>query len=200
MLGLSFTVFAQQRGITDQGEEVLLYDDGTWKFADESMAEAPEIPVNPQPMARAEASTFLVKSKRLQMGVYLDPKTWSFKAAENNPEAEFEFQMRGEDLYAMFISEGVSIPLTTLRNIALENGKMVAPDLRIDREEYRTVNGLQVLMLQMSGTMQGIEFTYLGYYYSNDAGTVQLVCYTAQNLIDAYRKDAEALLNGLVVY
>ena len=85
-----------------------------------------------------------------------------------------------------------------MKSIAFENAKSAAPDIRIVDEEYRIVNGTKVLMIQMSGTIQGIKFTYYGYYYSNENGTIQLLTYTATNLLKEYNQDIEAFLNGLV--
>ena len=53
--------------------------------------------------------------------------------------------MKEKDLYGMAIVEAFEIPLETLRNLALENGKSVAPDLKVVEEEYRIVNGNKVL-------------------------------------------------------
>ncbi len=189
---------AQMKAVTETGEEVILYDDGKWKYLNEDQLSENEIPTNESIFERGEKSTFLLKSSNLDVGIYLNPKKWSFKKATNNPEAEYELQLKDGDLYGMVITEKVEIPLKTLKSIALENGKAAAPDLRIVKEEYRTVNGLKVLLLQMNGTMQGIKFSYYGYYYSNTDGTIQLVTYTAQNLLDSYRPDIEELLNGLV--
>lgn len=102
------------------------------------------------------------------------------------------------DLYGMVITEQIEIPLTTLKTLALENGKKVAPDLRIIKEEYRHVNGKKILMLQMHGTMQGIKIAYIGYYYSNSNGTIQLVSFTSQNLVNKFYTEIQTLLNGLV--
>ncbi len=66
------------------------------------------------------------------------------------------------------------------------------------KEEYRMVNGIKVLMLQMEGTTQGIKFTYLGYYYSNSNGSVQFVTYTSQSLFAKFKAQSEELLNGIV--
>ncbi len=190
--------FAQQKAVTELGEQVILYDDGTWKYEDEKDAEKKEIPTNPKSFEKDSRSTFLLKSNKLNVGVYLNPKKWSFKKSEDNPDAEYELQLKGEDMYAMVISEQVEIPLNTLKSIALENGKAAAPDLRVVHEEYRSVNGIKVLLLQMDGTMQGIKFSYYGYYYSNENGTIQFVTFTSQNLLSGYKSDSEKLLNGLV--
>ncbi|RZT00145.1 hypothetical protein [Aquimarina brevivitae] len=202
LVGLGLLVFnlalAQQRGVTDTGEEVILYADGTWKYQNNQEAIEKEIPTNPEKFTKDEASTFLLKSSKVNVGFYLNPKLWSFQKAVENPEAEFEFQLKDEDLYGMILSEKVEIPLETLKFIALENSRSVAPDVSVVKEEYRNVNGLKVLLLQLNGTMQGIKFTYYGYYFSSSNGTIQFITYTSQNLMETYKSACEKLLNGLV--
>jgi len=187
---------AQKTAITDTGEEVILYPDGTWKS--KSVVKVTVIPLNPKKFAKPTTSTFLLKSTRVNIGVWLDPKVWSFKKADENEEGEYELQLKGGDLYAIMITEKVEIPLETLKGIAVENARSVSPDVTIVKEEYRTVNNVKVLLLQMSGTIEGVKFTYFGYYYSNANGTVQLLTYTSQNLFASYQVNAEALLNGFV--
>lgn len=189
---------AQLRAVTETGEEVILFEEGTWKYANHIGYEETETPTNPQPFTKDEESSFLVKSNILNVGVYINPKAWTFKKSSNNEDAEYEFGFKNGDLYGMFISEKFEIPLETLKSIAFENCVGMAPDLKIVQEEYRTVNGKKMLMLQMNGTTQGIKFSYYGYYFSNSNGTVQFVTYTAQNLIDTYISDIETLLNGFV--
>ena len=96
------------------------------------------------------------------------------------------------------ITEGIEIPLLSLRDIAIENARRAAPDLEIKKEEYRTVNGVKVLCLQMNATIRGIPFSYLNYYYSSKSGSIQLLTYTSANLFNGYRSRMEMLLNGLV--
>ena len=189
---------AQEKAVTDTGEEVILYADGTWSYLD-SESEVKEIPVNKKPFEKSKNASFLLKSSRVNLGFWLDPKKWSFKKASNNGDAEYELQLKGGDLYGMIITEKVEVPLETLKDIAIENGRAVAPDLKIVKEEYRTVNGTKVLLIQMNGSTQGIKFSYYGYYYSNSSGTIQFVTYTSQNLLDSYVNDCEELLNGIVV-
>lgn len=197
-LSLNALIYAQTRAVTETGDPVILYDNGTWKFENEEVIEAKEIPLNPKEFFKNDNATFLIKSSKINLGFWIDPKKWLFKKAVDNPDAEYELQLKGEDLYGMIISEKMEIPIETLKTIALENGKSVAPDLQIEREEYRVVNGLKVLLLQMSGNMQGIKFAYYGYYFSNSSGTIQFVTYTAKNLLEDYKKNSEELLNGIV--
>ena len=189
---------AQQKAVTETGEEVILYDDGTWIYQDENQLTDKEIPTNPNKFEKDEESTFLLKSNNLNVGFWLNPKIWSFKKAVENPDAEYELQLKDGDLYGMIITEKVEIPLENLKLIAIENGKAVAPDFKIVKEEYRNVNGLKVLNLQLNGTMQGVKFTYYGYYYSNENGTVQFITYTSQNLMESFKPVSDKLLNGIV--
>lgn len=191
-------VQSQQKAVTGNGEEVILYDNGTWEYQNIEDQKANEIPVNSKKFKKEKESTFLVKSNKINVGFWVNPKKWTFSKALTNDEAEYEFELKGEDLYGLAITEKLEIPLKTLKSIALENGREAAPDLKVVNEEYRTVNGLKVLFLQMNGTMQGIKFSYYGYYFSNENGTVQFVAFTSQNLLDSYVPEIEKLLNGLV--
>ena len=190
---------AQKKAVTENGEEVILYDDGTWDYLNSQDYLVTQIPINPKAFEKGKNSTFLLKSNRLNVGFWLDPKAWSFRKSTENPDAEYEFNMKEEDLYGMVLTEKFEIPLQSLKLIAVENAKEVAPDLKVIKEEYRNVNGLKVLLLHMNGTMQGIKVSYYGYYYSNETGTVQFITYTSQNLMNTLIEEGEKLLNGLVV-
>jgi hypothetical protein len=199
-LFLTLPLFAQQKAVTENGEEVLLYADGTWQYASEKIDSAAlQIAVNPYQFVKGDKSTFLLKSNKVPVGIWLDPKKWNFKKSTNNEFAEYDISSKNGDLYGMLIPEKIEIPLERLREVALGNGKKVSSDLRVVQEEYRTVNGLKVLMIQMDGTVSGIKLSYFGYYFSSEKGTVQLIMYTSQNLFNDYKKACEEFLNGFVV-
>ena len=189
---------AQQKAVTDTGEDVFLYDDGTWRYAEERADVPTDIATNPKEFSKPAKASFLVKSTIVKNGVWIDQKKWTFRKATNNESAEFEFQLKDGDLYGMLIAEKIEIPLITLRKIALDNARNAAPDIKVTKEEYRTVNGLKVLLLQMEGTMQGIKVAYYGYYFSDANGTVQLITYTAQSLLPEHVSISEDFLNGFV--
>lgn len=195
----TFAVQAQQKAVTEVGDEVLLFDNGTWRYADNRPSQSSTtVRTNPDRFVKDADATFLLKSTKVDIGVWLDPTEWSFQKAKDNPEAEYELQLKGEDLYGMIIAEKLEIPIENLKDIALENGREAAPDLYVVQEEYRIVNGLKVLFLQLNGTLQGIKFTYYGYYYSSPSGTVQFITYTSQGLLSSYIEDCEKILNGFV--
>ncbi|HAO46654.1 MAG TPA: hypothetical protein DCQ97_06990 [Chitinophagaceae bacterium] len=190
---------AQIQAVTSNGDEVVLYNDGTWKYVKKNDENAVKIDTNRTAFLKSKEAAFLVKSNIVPVGVYLNSKKWSFKKADRDGEAEYSFQLKSKDGYGMMMAERVEIPLESLRNIALENAKEASPDVKITHEEYRNVNGVKVLCMQMDGTIQGIKFSYLGYYFSFEKGTIQFITYTAQSLLSEYRQDMEELLNGFVL-
>ena len=201
MLLLASTVFihAQIKAVTETGDEVFLYQDGTWKYLAETGAtDESESKTNETVFTRDKASTFLKKSKRANVVVWINTKIRSLTNNPTNEDAEIQVEKRTGDIYAMLITEKIQIPLESFKSIALQNAKNAAPDIKIIKDEYRNVNGKKVLMLQMSGTVQGIKVVYFGYYYSSEKGTTQLISYTGENLFKAHMTEMEVLLNGLV--
>jgi len=195
---LPFCIFSQINGVTEFGDQVVLYDDGTWVYINQDITLDEEIKTNPNEFTKSDAAKFLLKSNIVNIGVWLNAKEWKFSKAINNEDGEYELVLKNEDLYGTIITEKIEIPLKSLREIALSNARDVAPDTNIENQEYRKVNGIEVLMLEMSGTLSGINFGYKGYYYSNESGTVQMILYSAKNLMKSYDAKIETLLNGLV--
>jgi len=190
---------AQKTAVTDEGEIVNLYDDGTWEYQDEIDETTVAITTNPFPFKKSIDAKFFLKSKVNDSAFYIDTKKWQHAAATNNADAEYEFTLKGGDLYAMAITERISIPLTVLKNAVLTNARAAAPDIRVVHEEFRIVNNQTVLQMEMTGSIDGLEITYFGYFLSTSAGTTQWLVYTGSNLMNEYRKEIETLLNGITV-
>ncbi|MDB5282200.1 MAG: hypothetical protein JWO06_1275 [Bacteroidota bacterium] len=192
------TCKAQTSAVTSKGDEVILYDNGTWKYANKIDTNT-KIETNKTAFVKGSSATFKVSSTNVSsVGINIDPKKWTFKKGETGEAAEFNFELKDKEAYGMVITEKTEVPLMTLKGIALENAKSAAPDISVVKQEYRTVNGLKVFYMQMQGTIQGIDISYCGYYYSSPKGTVQFLTYCGTKLLPQYRAEMEALLNGLV--
>jgi hypothetical protein len=178
----SVTVLAGQNAITDTGDKVILYEDGTWVYADDTKSSSMVIETNPRTFSKPPQATFLLKSTTNNAAVWIDTDKWIFRKGDPDKSAEYDFQLKGKDLYGMAITEEIAMPMATLADLALVNARQAAPDARIARQEYRTVNGKKVLYMEISGTIQGIRFTYIGHYHTDEAGATQLITYTATNL------------------
>ena len=191
-------VLASQRAITDTGDEVILKNDGTWTYSSQAPKKSGKIKTNKTIFKKPKASGFQLKSKKNNSAFWINPAKWSFKKAVSNTEAEYEFQLKGKDLYGMAVTEEIQIALESLVDLALTNAQSAAPDARITKKEYRKVNGKKVIYMEIQGTIQSIKFTYMGYYYSNESGSTQLITYTATNLVPKYKRDVNDFLNGLI--
>ena len=53
---------AQTKAITDTGDEVILYSDGTWKYANAEKQTITEIKTNPNVFEKGSEASFLLKS------------------------------------------------------------------------------------------------------------------------------------------
>lgn len=198
--GIGHAALAQISAITNKGDQVLLNADGTWKYVSKTEEAEYSIPESKVVYTKPKASEFKVNSNVVEgLGVYLNPKEWTFKKSETGEAAEYNFDLKDKDAYGMLISERIEIPIENLMNIAIDNARSAAPDIKVVSREYRMVNGLKVLCMQMDGTIQGIAFSYFGYYYSSPKGTVQFLTYTSSSLLKDYRAKMEELLNGLSV-
>ena len=199
---LFFTILsnAQMNAVTENGDEVLLYKNNTWKYSNDSLNVAIEILKNDKLFIKDKKSSFLVKSSKANVGVWINPKNWNFTKAKPDSPSDFSFNHKELDIYGMLVAEKTEIPVESLIDIAYENGLEAAPDIKIVKKEYRNVNGLEVIMMKMKGTIQGIKFIYYGYYYSNSEGAFQFLTYTSQNLFNEYENDMINLLNGFTEY
>lgn len=196
---LSFTSNADQKAVTEEGDIVILNSNGSWEYVDNKVNKATEILLNKNSFKKGKESTFTLKSKKNNSVFSIDPKAWAFEKGNSIGDSEYAFKLKGGDLYGMAITEAIEIDLVNLPQVALDNAKNVAPDVRITKQEYRVVNDNKVIYLEMAGTIQGIKFKYLGYYYSDESGTTQYLTYTGTNLAGKYKPEIEKFLNGFSI-
>ena len=197
LLLLATTSYAGQEAVTDTGEKVILNSDGTWVYADKTPKPALKIETNKKKFAKPNDSTFLVKSTRNNSAYWINSSKWTFKKAQESAAAEYQFHLKGKDLFGMAITEEIEMPMESLADAALSNARNVASDAKIIMQEYRIVNGKKLIYMQIGCTIKGINFIYNGYYYSNPAGSTQLVVYTAANTASKYMTEISDFLNGL---
>lgn len=200
LLLATLPVLAAQNAVTENGAVVILNEDGTWKYADDSRRGGYEIPENKTSFRKDASQSFQIKSTRNNAAVWVDPKQWVFRREEGAVNAaEYRFKARDSDLYGMLITEQIEISLDNLPDLAYENARSFAPDVRVVSKEYRTVNGVRLVHLRMEGTAKGAKFIYLGYYYADKNGSTQLVAYTSANLVDKFQQQIDTFLNGFAL-
>jgi hypothetical protein len=191
-LALASPLAAQERVTTASGRVVLLYPDGTWKYAPTATA-----PPSGKGHNRPAEATARVDFARGRGSLFYDPTKWQETKAKE--PGRINLVHTEGDAYAIIIAERLQMSIDALRDLALNNAKAAAPDAQIVSQETRRVNGHDVMALQITGSMQGIGFVYFGYYYVGSEGTFQLLTYTAKNLFDEYKPQFERLLDGFTL-
>jgi len=156
----SISVYASQTAVTDTGDVIILNDNGTWKYKDR--VDATSISINSHKFVTPKSSTFLLKSQKNSSAFWINAKKWRFVKGPTEGATEYNFELKSQDLYGMAITEGLDIPLESLGEIAFENASSAAPNAKLLEKEYRTVNNQKILYMKFSGTIQGIDFTYIG--------------------------------------
>ena len=183
---------SQEKAVTSVGRKVLLYPDGTWK--EDSAGSRVETSAG---NTRPAASTVKASILKGRASIYFNPNKWKAKGPEEGGRSTF-IHVDG-DAQAMLITERIQMPLASLEKVALDNAKAAAADATLVFKEMRRVNGLELLVLQIKGTVSGTPFHYYGYYYAGEKGVIQAITFTAQNLFPEYRTDFEEFLNGLTL-
>lgn len=194
---LAVPLHAQERATTANGRAVLLYPDGKWKYAPALVESDKHKGADAVERNRPASATEKLDLAKGKLALYYDPGKW--KPVPRNEPGRLSLLHNEGDGYSLILAERLEVSLDALRNIALQNALNAAPDARITSERRLKVNGVEVMELQIRGTIQSIPFVYLGYYYSGKEGSIQLLTYTASNLFDEYRDDFQELLDGFVV-
>ena len=102
-------------------------------------------------------------------------------------------------MFALVIAERILVPLGTLKKGAVDNWRSVDKNVKVVLEEKRTVNGKEVLCLTAEVESEEVAFTFHGYYYSGEVGSIQVLTWTGRNLFKEVKPELEAFLNGFEI-
>jgi hypothetical protein len=152
----------------------------------------PPPPAAAQTLLSADNGLLLVNNGT--MGIKYDPQKW--RKTESKDPGRFTFRHIVGDGFALVIAERLEVPIDSLPAIALANAQKMDSNARITTKEKHDVNGVDVWFLKIEADARGIPFTYYGYYYGGNSGTVQMITYTGRNLASEYEKDFMEFLNG----
>ncbi len=198
---LSYQTEAQIKAVTDEGKEVVLFDNGTWKFANDSDAKVLEtITNNETPFTKDKASTFLYRCKKVNAGIYVNPKIWKITDAFKAPMIEYAFTNNlNSSIFGIVVSETAEIgSLKNLKELIVISTQNRADYFKLKESEYRTVNGLKVLYLRYLVNTKGLDFEYQTYAYLTENGYCAITGYAFAKNFDQSKAELDRFLNGLV--
>jgi hypothetical protein len=197
---LGFTVFLSAatpdakttRATTEEGRQVILRSDGTWAYLPQPAKESPKV----VRYNKSPGAVLKINAPHGEFAMWVDPKRW--KQAKTEEGKIFLEAVDGKG-YGLMISEAISIPTASLKEMALHNAQKLDPSAHVVAEEKRIVNNREILCLEMEALYMNIPVTYYGYYYSGSSGNVQLVTYTSRTQFPALKSQFTDFLNGLEI-
>lgn len=148
-----------------------------------------------RPVVRPADATTVHNTRRGSFKFWYNPAKW--KPAPENPDGRIQFQLVGHEAFMVLIPEGTPLPIAQLKTVALENARQSGSDARIVSEEFRSIAGREVLQLQINVTIDATPIAFIGYYFGDPKGSVQLVGFTAQGDLARYRANILEGLDGL---
>lgn len=189
-------VLGQINAVTEDGYQIQVFEDGTWKYVDSTLNEKRFIKENDSLFKVPQNSTLNISSQVLDIHFMLDDKEWYYIPSPTSDVSEYSFNNKTAEIYGLVISEKASIPLENLRNIALINARDNVENLKVIKEEFRTVNDLKVLYLCFEGEVEKLSLRYNNYYYSGEDGIVQFITYAQKDIAIDHTDRIFNLLNG----
>jgi len=186
---------AQQYATTDEGKRVLLKDNGLWEIVVEEEA----FGGSPVYFSKSPKSKQAVKGKLIPYEIWYSNEKWTVLGKSENSLAEYTLKHKDGDVMAAVVAERIQVDLDKLVEIALNNLKNSASEYRIVDWKNATINNNVGKLLRINAIVQGIDFTYLIFYFSNERGSFQLMTFTSNNLFADYEKDLMELISGFVI-
>lgn len=186
----------QINAVTEDGYQIQVFDDGTWKYVDTTLNEKRFIKKNDSIFKVPQNSTVNISSKTVDINIMFNEDDWIYNPSPQQDFTEFLFTNKQVEIYGLVISEKAKIPLENLRNIALINARDNVENLKIIEEEYRLVNDLKVLYMCFEGELEELQIRYNNYYYSGVDGVVQFITYARKDIATNNASKMFNLLNG----
>ncbi len=205
-------VIGQIKAVTENGDTIYVYNNGTWSFTDEEpVATDPQleflkrtlvIDTIQEKFQVAAVATKAAKNKFGLFDIMYDEKQWDRipPGKLNNDEAEMAFISKNNDIYCLVISEEAEIGKENILKIAL--GMMesrTGGKVELLKVEHREVNGTGILSGQFKVDISGMVLTFDSYYYSSPKGTVQFTTWAGSSVWEKNQKKIKDFLNGLII-
>lgn len=215
LLAYGTVLSAQVKAITEFGDTIYVFDDGTWGFSPDDelddklegeefdyLEEIIKIDTITAPFVVSNKTNKEARSKFDFFTIKYNSNEWKrLPPAELNPIAEIAFKAKNRDIYCMVITEELEIGQENLFKIALNNAKEKSGnEVDLKFAEHRTINGAEVIRAVYTVNINGLHLIFDAYFYSTEKGSIQFMTWTGNNLWEKCKDQEIAhLLNGLVV-
>ena len=179
------------RAVTEDGRRVLLGADGKWRF---------DAKARPGSATATEGgSPYQTSVKKITLN--FNTAEWMLTAKRDGEASNKRlFQHRNLPIYAMVIADELPASNESLKAAIFSNASSGGFTTTTLIDQSKQLSGHQIGEVRFAAANKsGMEFVFSSYYYADEDGNVQLMCYTAQSLFHKYQAECEKLLNGLSI-
>lgn len=204
----AYSATAQVRAVTEDGDSIYVYDDGTWTYElkeenegnpfEELLDINVQFDTSTTPFTKPENAKQKITSKFEFFDLYYNSDDWErVPPGKINAEAELAFKHKKTDIYSTVITEEIEIGVGMTYKVAIMNAEEGSGNpVKVLKKEIRNVNGVEMLHTVFEANFAGFEATFVNNYYSGEFGTVQILTWTSTNIVDKYYQDMLDLING----
>lgn len=153
----------------------------------------------PQSPASTRNGAGVVTVLRGHASIHYDDSQWQVDTENKVEPGSSQYVHHSGELYMKVIPERIQIHLPQLVDIGFNNVLKVDANAQVTREGSQRINGLDMSFREIEATVNGIPLTFYAHYYSDEAGSIQLVGWTGRALMDEYRGTIEQFVRGFQV-
>jgi hypothetical protein len=152
-------------------------------------ADAPPL-IGPEVSPQPKTASFLKGHDNIRY----DGANW--KSEDTRDRSTVQFAHSSGGAWIKVISEPLLVPIDKMADVALANARSVDPKASEIRRGFRLVNGLRVAFLEYAATIENYPIIFYAHFYSDDAGTLQIIGWSSKTTIESYRSKIESFVSG----
>lgn len=196
------------KAITTDGRRIILFDDGTWKYDLEpipvesgtAVPDTAEDLYNKQVGGEYQTSPYNKKewrSNRTKFSVWFNPKKWKMNLMNNTPPTEVSFHFI--DIVCGVLTERLDVDMETWVHTTKLYRKQNFPSMKIQKEEWRTVNGLNVYFMEWETGDNRTNLKCYSYFTKSSTELLQMTVSGPPSVAIDRQEEIFRILNGLVL-
>jgi len=170
----------------------------SFKIDDAGQSPPVATPSSQPPTTKPVGQAGVVKSNKASFEISYDPQKWELASSSEAP-IEFSFKHSDGEAFINIISERTAIPTEILKKAFMKNIEGKASDVKIVEEKEVKIGDTPGISLILDLKADGVPLTFYNYLWSGNSGTVQVMCFCAQNIFNDHKDDFQKFMNGIVI-
>ncbi len=118
---------------------------------------------------------------------FIDFDKTAWQLLPSAQQGRYMLKSSAGEAYALVIWEGLAFPLENLPKMGFANLQQQDGGAKITAEKWLTVNGQELVQMNVEATIRGLGISYRNYYFSSKAaGSIQILTWATQAEITKY--------------